>query len=56
MPQPIKKCPQCKSFMKRGPVQAEINKRIVVLSRYKLFDCTKCDYNEVVEVKLRGVK
>ena len=49
----IKKCTDCNVYMKRSAVSAERNGKIIVLTRFKLFTCPKCDYNEVVEVKLK---
>ena len=58
MPQPIKKCPQCGSLMKRGPLTAERGNNIIVIGSMKKYSCTNpvCDYNEVVEVKLEKKK
>lgn len=51
----MKKC-YCRTYMKRGPVIAERNGRVVVLTRFKQFDCPKCGYSEVVEVKIAKKK
>ncbi len=52
----LKKCSKCNIYMKRGPVMAEKNGRIVVLSKFKLFECMKCGDNEVVDIKLSRKK